>query len=286
MKVLIIVCLLALFATTEVAASCNCIGCTCEGSACPDSISAYTSKAIYQGSCPFSNQIVQISYRWQATDTSTLESYVFDRSNYQKYVNGQSYALYTGASQTESGITCFNTATYTLENTNEVYVVLKCNNFFSSCPVRYDITASCITANNPSSSSTPNPISSSTRNPSPSSTRNPSSSSSPVRLCAGSQCCECSCCLGNFCSPTYIGAIAMSSASECNNNACALAYGSSCPSSGTAGSSSARFITANNPSASSSSTPNPGSSTSSDTIQGQLNGVLLFVLVVLSLLLN
>jgi len=67
--------------------------------------------------------------------------------------------------------------------------------------------------------------------------------------------CSCTCCLGNFCSPTFVGTYSVSNCSSCSNVGCTSQF-SSCPSSTQSGSNSAVCGTAPAPS------PSPPSGTS------------------------
>jgi hypothetical protein len=60
---------------------------------------------------------------------------------------------------------------------------------------------------------------------------------------ANAQSCTCSCCTGNYCTPSSAGTFSVSSSTACSQSACNSQYPTLCPASGSSGSSSASYST-------------------------------------------
>ena len=199
--------------TREDFQSCSCLGCNCNGSPCPQSISAFSSYATGYN-VPYGASYISINA--QESSGNGLDVYVTNSAGYAQYQAGNSFNYYP--SYSGQSVSCLQRSGLGSTSDPGLYVIVRCGSM-STCRVRYTYT---ITANSP---------------PSPPPTRPSGGGGGGGGSNDGAgRGCNCYCCSGNFCSPSFIGK-AQASCNSCDATACASAFPGTCPATGQAGSS-------------------------------------------------
>lgn len=127
-----------------------------------------------------------------------------NEAEYQKYSAGSPYLYYTALSTPSSSAsyTCYNSLNPVSVSVLKLYVIFMCYRT-SGCGIRYSVTSTC--------SSSPPP---------------------PPQTTSASPGCQCSCCSGPSCTPTYVGNTNSDStcSQSCTSSGCSTMFPTSCPS--------------------------------------------------------
>ncbi len=127
--------------------ACSCSDCRCRISVtetCPVSIPA-SGTSFRSLSCINGKRPLVKSVRADSTDGSKFRVYGLNADNYSKYRAGQSFNHIPEIS-TVQDVTCTekSSSVVLLDSSYAYYFGFYCNNFFSNCPIRFEVDADCV----------------------------------------------------------------------------------------------------------------------------------------------